>query len=57
MHLKSLGGMGQELIAPLVRLRLANLVRRASFGHGLALEALKAAQGVGFGLPCAALHG
>jgi hypothetical protein len=37
MDLKSLGGMGQELVPPLLVQRLADLMLGTELGYGLAL--------------------
>jgi hypothetical protein len=57
MDLKGVGGMGQELIAPLVVLGLTELMLMAEVRDGLSLEALKHDYGLGFGIPFSSLHG
>jgi hypothetical protein len=57
MDLKHLARLGQKLVAPLIRQRLANLVLVAEFRHGLALQALEHNLGFGVGVPCPSVHG
>jgi hypothetical protein len=57
MHLKGLGGMGQELVPSLIILGLADLMRGADLGDGLALEPLKRNRCFGLRIPFSLLHG
>jgi hypothetical protein len=57
MDLEGFGGMGQELIAPLVVLGLIDLVLGAPFGYGLPLETLKDNHRFGLGIPFPTWHG
>ncbi|MGH7228742.1 MAG: hypothetical protein ACREIH_05940, partial [Nitrospiraceae bacterium] len=55
--LKRLGRVGQKLIAPLVLLRLADVVVLTDGGYRFALEAFKHDGGLGLRVPLAPLHG
>ena len=55
--LKRVGGMGEELVTPLVILGLAELVLAANLGHRFALEPLEHDHGFGLGIPLPHLHG
>jgi hypothetical protein len=57
VHLKGLGGMGQERVPPLIIRRLADLRLGADLGDGLALEPLKHKHGFGLRIPWARLPG
>jgi hypothetical protein len=55
--LEGLGGVRQKLIAPLVVLRLADLVVLADGGHRLPLEAFEYDGRFGLGVPLPSFHG
>jgi hypothetical protein len=55
--LKRLGGVRQKLIAPLVVLRLADLVVLADGGHRFPLEAFEYDGRFGLGVPLPSFHG
>jgi hypothetical protein len=57
MDLKGFGGMGQKLIAPLVRLGLADLMFGAELHHGLAFQAFEDNHRCGVGIPFPSVHG
>jgi hypothetical protein len=57
MDLKGIGGIAQELVAPLGVLGLAALVLGANLSGGLALQPLKHNHRFALRIPCALLHG
>ena len=56
-HLKRFGRIRQKLVAPLVILRLADLVVLTDGGHRFALEPFEHDGGLGLRVPLASLHG